>query len=181
MLAVRLTPPAEAVIVAVVELDTACAVAVKVLLDAPSATVTVAGTVTAAWLEDRLTVKADVAALVSDTVQVEVPPGLSAVGAQLREVSAAEAVNPSEKVAEPPFKVAVSVALASLETAAAVAVKLALVLPAFTVTEAGTVAEALLLDRLTLAAALGAAVRVTVQVLLPGVATVAGLQLTLAG
>ena len=48
MLAVRLTPAADAVMVAVVELETDPAVAVKVLLVDPEATVTVAGTVTAA-------------------------------------------------------------------------------------------------------------------------------------
>jgi hypothetical protein len=63
-----------------------------------------------------------------------------------------------------------------------VAVKVALVDPAATVTEAGTPAEALLLDRLTLAPPPGAAaVSVTVQVLAPGVFTEAGLQLKLAG
>ena len=48
ILAVRLTPPADAVMVAVVELETDPAVAVKVLLADPEATVTAAGTVTAA-------------------------------------------------------------------------------------------------------------------------------------
>jgi len=157
------------------------AAALKLALADPANRVTAAGTSTIAGAEDKATAVVSAAALVSETVQVDVPPGFSTAGVQLREDSAAGALNPSEKVAEPPFSVAVSIALASRDTLAALTVKLALVLRAFTVTEAGTVAEALLLDKLTLAAALGAAVRVTVQVLLSGVATVAGLQLKLAG
>jgi hypothetical protein len=179
---VRLTAPAVAVIVAVVELETDPAVALKVALADPAATVTETGTLTALWLEDKLTGKAAVAALVSDTVQVEAPPGLSVLGEQLRAERAAGAINPSEKVREPPLRLAVRVALVSALTLAAVAVKVALVDPAATVTEAGTLAEALLLDRLTLAPPPGAAaVSVTVQVLAPGVFTEAGLQLKLAG
>ena len=133
-------------------------------------------------MDDKLTVKAAVAALVSDTVQVEVPPGLSVVGEQLRADRAAGATNPSENVREPPLRLAVRVALVSLDTLAAVAVNVALVEPAATVTEAGTLAEALLLDRATLAPPTGAAaLSVTVQVLVPGVLTEAGLQLRLAG
>jgi hypothetical protein len=182
MLMVRLTPPADAVMVAVVELDSDPAVAVKVLLAAPEATATVAGTVTAVWLEERLTANADVAALVSDTVQVEVPLGFNTVGVQLSDESAAGAVSPRENVIEPPLRLAVRIALVSLETAVAVAVKLAVVAPRFTVTEPGTVTAVLPLDRLTLAPAVGAAeLSVTVQVLVPGVATEPGAQLKLAG
>ena len=55
--------------------------------------------------------------------------------------------------------------------------KVALVAPAGTVTEAGTVNEVLSLESVTAAPAAGAvAVNVTVQVPDPGVATVAGLQ-----
>ena len=117
----------------------------------------------------------------SDTVQVEVPLGFSNVGRQLNDERAAGAVNPREKVLDPPLRVAVRVALVSLETAVAVAVKLAVVAPPFTATEAGTVAEALLLDRLTLKPPAGAAeARVMVQPLVPGVTTEAGVQLKLA-
>jgi hypothetical protein len=67
-------------------------------------------------------------------------------------------------------------------TVAAVAVNVAAVAPAFTGTEPGTVTEALLLVRVTAAPAAGAgALRVTVHVLVPGVATEAGEQLRLAG
>ena len=174
-------PAADAVMVAVVEPETDPAVAVKVLLVDPGATVTVAGTVTAVWFEERLTPNADMAALVSDAVQVEVPLGFSTVGTQLRDERAAGAVNPRENVADPPLRLAVRVALVSLETAVAVAVKLAAVAPPFTTTVAGTVAEALLLDRLTLEPPVGAAeARVMVQPLVPGVTTEAGVQLKLA-
>ena len=125
---------------------------------------------------------ADVAALVSDTVQVEVPLGFSTVGRQLNDDRAAGAVNPRENVADAPLRLAVRVALVSLETAVAVAVKLAVVAPPFNATVAGTVAEALLLDSPTLAPPVGAAaLKVTVQALVPGVATEAGVQLKLAG
>jgi hypothetical protein len=52
-------------------------------------------------------------------------------------------------------------------TAATVAVKVALEVPAATVTEAGAVTPALLLDRATLAPAGAAALRVTVQLETP--------------
>lgn len=59
------------------------------------------------------------------------------------------------------------------------AVKVVLAAPAGTVTEAGRVTDALSLESVTAAPAAGAAaVSVTVQVLDPGVATVAGLQLS---
>jgi hypothetical protein len=48
-------------------------------------------------------VTAEAAALVSETVQVDVPPELTAAGEQVSDESAAgEAASPSEKVAEPP-------------------------------------------------------------------------------
>ncbi|MGB6746014.1 MAG: hypothetical protein WBE38_20360, partial [Terracidiphilus sp.] len=60
--------------------------------------------------------------------------------------------------------VAVSVAVCAVETAAAVAEKLAVVAPAATVTEAGTATEELLLARLTENPPVAAAAfRVTVQ------------------
>ena len=129
-----------------------------------------------------MTANAAVAALVSDTVQVEVPLGSNTVGTQLRDIRAAGAVNPRDNVADPPLRLAVRVALVALVTAVAVAVKLAVVAPPFTATVAGTVAEVLLLDRLTLKPPAGAAeLKVTVQALVPGVATDAGVQLKLAG
>ncbi len=67
---------------------------------------------------------------------------------------------------------AVNVADWSVETAATVAVKVAVVAPAATLTEAGTVTAALLLDKVTVVPLLGAAVlRVTVQESVPGPTT----------
>ena len=63
--------------------------------------------------------------------------------------------------------------------APAVALKVAVVAPAVTVTEAGTVSEALLLARVTLAPPVGAVcVRVTVQVLTALCPRLVGLQAT---
>jgi len=73
-----------------------------------------------------------------------------------------------EDVADAPPALAVTVAVAELETEATVAVKAALVAPAATVTLAGTVTELLLLARLTLTPPVGAAVfRLTVQASVP--------------
>ena len=119
--------------------------------------------------------------LVSDSVQVEFPPGFTVVGEQLREIKAAGADKPSENVFEP-FRLAVSVAFVSLATAEAVAVNVAVVAPTATVTDPGTLAAPLSLDNATLAPPAGAAeLNVTVQLLVPGVVTVAGVQLNPAG
>ncbi len=74
---VFVTPPAVAVRVAVCAVLTAAAVAVKDALDAPAATVTEAGTVTALLLLARATVVAVVADEVSETVQASVPAPVS--------------------------------------------------------------------------------------------------------
>jgi hypothetical protein len=64
-----------------------------------------------------------------------------------------------------------------LETVPAVAVNVAVALPAATLTEAGTVTAVLLSESATLTPPLGAAaLRVTVQVLAPPDATLVGLQ-----
>jgi hypothetical protein len=75
------------------------------------------------------------------------------------------------KVFVTPPEVAVSVAVWFVLTAAAVAVKPALVSPATIVTEAGTVTELLLLDKLTVVALVAAEVNVTVQVSVPAPAS----------
>ena len=110
------------------------------------------------------------------------PPGFTVVGEQLTDVKAAGAVRANANVREPPFRLAVNVAFVSLATVAAVAVNVAVVAPTATVTDPGTLAAPLSLDNATLAPPVGAAaLRVTVQLLVPGVATVAGVQLRLAG
>ncbi len=75
-----------------------------------------------------------------------------------------------DAVLELPFKLALTVAVWPLVTLAAVAVKLAALAPAATITEDGTVKLALLLLNATLAPPLGAApLKLTVQLVLPGV------------
>ena len=66
-------------------------------------------------------------------------------------------------------------------TAEGVRVKLAVVEPEFTVTDAGTEAEPLLLDSATLVLLVGATFRVTVQLAVAGAVTLAGLQVRLVG
>ncbi len=138
----RLTPAAVAVRVTAVGLDTVPAVAVNVALEAPAGTLTEAGTGRAAWLEDRLTANAAVAALVSATVHVVAAPEVSVAGVQLKPESATGAARPRANVRLPPLRLAVSVAVASLVTVVAVAVNVALEAPAATLTEAGTVTAA---------------------------------------
>ena len=81
-------------------------------------------------------------------------------------------------MADAPFSEAVICALVSVLTVAAVAVNTALAAPEATVTEAGTVTFALLLDRLTGSPPTeAAAVNFTVQLLVPAPVSDAGLQL----
>ncbi len=98
-------------------------------------------------------------------MQAEEAPEATVAGVQVSVEGSAGATSDRADVLLEPFNVAVTVAVASTETAAAVAVKVAVVAEAKTVTEAGTVAEALLEDRATAAPPVGAAeFRVTVQV-----------------
>jgi len=83
----------------------------------------------------------------------------------------AVAFSASAKVFETPPDVAVSVTVWLEVTAAAVAVKLALVAPAAIVTEAGTVTALLLLDRVTAVALAAAPVRLNVQPSVPAPAS----------
>ena len=83
----------------------------------------------------------------------------------------------SEEVREAALNVAVMAARTPAVTDAPVAVKVAEVAPAGTRTEAGTVRLALLLLNVTVAPPLGAALfSVTVQLAVPGVVMVEGLQ-----
>jgi len=145
----------------------------------PIAMVTLAGTVTIALLLLSDTAAATVAALVSDTVQVldEVPPSVD--GVQVSELNCAAATRFNVVGTETTPALAVTMALWSVPTCAAVAVKLAVVWPEATVTLAGTVKLPLLLPNDTTNPAAGAPkVRVTVQEVLPGVLIVALVQLS---
>ena len=132
----------------------------------PAGIVTVAGTVPAAVLpEVRATTNPPVgAALVIVTVPVEAVPPVTAVGLN---VSPERVGAVSARAAEAlvPFTEAEMLAVAFAPTATVVTVKVAVVVPAATVTEAGTVAAALSDARLTVKPPTGALpVRVTVAV-----------------
>jgi hypothetical protein len=84
----------------------------------------------------------------SVTVPVEVAVPATVVGLRLTETRVG-AVIVSVAFLLTPFKLAAIVALVELETPAVATVKVAVSWPAATVTDAGTVAAALLLPRLT--------------------------------
>jgi hypothetical protein len=79
------------------------------------------------------------------------------------------------------FSVAVITAVVLELTGDGVTVKLAVVEPELTVTEAGTAADPLPLESATLVLLVGATFRVTVQVDLVGAVMLAGLQVRLVG
>jgi hypothetical protein len=155
------------VIVAVVSDATAVVATVKVPVVAPAATVTLAGTVADALLLDRVTTAPPVgAAALKVTVPVELAPPTRLAGASATDVTVtAGGLIVSEAVWLEALYVAVMTALVTDATAVVVTVNVPVVEPAATVTLAGTVADALLLERLTSAPPVGAvALTVTVPV-----------------
>ena len=160
-----LTPPAVAVMVAVVVVLTAEAVAVNGALVDPATTVTEAGTLSEELLLASVTANPPLgAAAESVTEQASVTAPVSELLLQETPLSAACGLSCSEVALLTPAAVAVIVAVVVVLTADAVAVNGALVDPAATVTEAGTVTEELLLASVTANPPLGAAaVSVTVQ------------------
>src|SRR5215211_2671184 len=180
--AVRVTPPALAVIVTGVDAVTALVAIAKVALVVPCATDTPAGTVAAAvWLLDRETAKPPAgAADVSVTLACDEAPPVTLVGLTdtVERAAGAEGgatVSVALRVA-PPY-VPLIVRDVDAVTDAVLTTNVALKAPAGTVTLAGTVAAlVLLLDRVTTAPPEGAAlVRLAVpsEVLPP--TTLAGL------
>jgi hypothetical protein len=166
--AVRVTPPLDAVIVTLVAAVTDCVVTVKVALPAPAATVTLAGTfATAVLLLERDTTLPPVgAAPVSVTVPCDELPlvtlaGLRASDERVTAAAVGETVSVAVLVTPNDAEIVTGV---DAGTEAVVTVKVALVAPAATVTLAGTLATAvLLLESETSAPPDGAApVRVTV-------------------
>ena len=142
-------------------------VALNVAEVAAAATVTEAGTVRVEFVLVRVTLAPPVGAgWLKLTVQVLEELGPRLVGTQASEETVADGVRVMVVLAEVPLYVAVTVALWELEIVAAVAWKLAVVEPAPTVTDAGTVKpDVLLFDRVTTVPPLGAAMdSVTVQV-----------------
>jgi hypothetical protein len=173
-------PFAVAVTVTWVALETVPAVTENVAVVVPIAAVTEAGTVRAGLLPARVMDKPLATALLNVIVQVEVSPDLNVAGLQFSDVGTARARSVSEELTETPFSVTVMVAVVSAVTAEAVAVKVAVDTPAATLTEIGTLSEALLANKLTIDPPAGAgSVKVTVQVAEPGPVIEDGLQVRL--
>jgi len=166
--AVRVTPAATAARVADTLAATVVVEATNVAVAAPSATVTLAGTVTAAALLESVTRTPPAgAAEVSVTVPVEDAPPVTVAGFIARPArlpGGGVTVRTAETVAPPP--VAEMVGVACVAGTSVATGKLAAVVPAGTVTVAGTVAaETMLLASVTAKPAAGAAtLRVTVPV-----------------
>ena len=156
---------------------------VKVVLVCPAVTVTFAGTVAAALLLDSVTTVPPVgAAVFKVTVPVELAPAVTVLGFSVTAVgTGAGGLTVSVPFTVVPFAEAEMVAVA-FELATVVTVKVALACPAVTVTFAGTVAAALLLDSVTTVPPVGAtAFKVTVPVELAPPVTVLGLNDTEVG
>jgi len=147
--AVRETVPVLAVIVALFCAATAVVLTVKLAPLLPAATVTVAGTVAAALLLDKLTTTPPVPALpLRLTVPLEVAPPATVVGLRLN-CDNAGGVSVSVAVCETAPSVALMVAEVCLLTPVVMIANVAELLPAPTVTVLGTTAEVLLLDNVT--------------------------------
>ena len=121
------------------------------------------------------------AAVARFTVQLTDAPPMGLRGLHIREETPGcatdDVVSPKEKLRRLPFKEAVSMALVFADTADALAVKVVLLKPDGTTTDAGTPADVLLLDKATVVLLGAAAVRLTVHVAVPGVVMLAGVQL----
>ncbi len=126
------------------------AVAEKLAEVEPAATVTEAGTESRVLLSESVTRAPPVgAARLSVTVQVLEVLEVRVVGVQVSAVGSVGAMRPTEAFSELPGSVAVPLAVLSAVIVKAVAVKAAEEVPAVTVTEVGTVNNALFLDRAT--------------------------------
>jgi predicted outer membrane lipoprotein len=171
-----------AVITAVVLELTGDGITVKLAVVEPGLTVTLAGTEAEALPLESATLVWRVGATFRVTVQVDVVGAVMLAGLQVRLVGTGAAGNSvSENVFEVLFSVAVITAVVLELTGDGVTVKLALVEPELTVTEAGTAADPLPLESATLVLLVGATFRVTVQVEVVGAVMLAGLQVRLVG
>jgi hypothetical protein len=166
------------VIVAVWVLVSVPTVAVKLAVVEPGGTVTEAGMVKAELLIARATLVPPAgAAWFIVMAQLVVPPELTLVGLQPRPVTIMGATKVKVVVCELPFKLPVIMAVWVPVSMPSVAVKVAVVVPAPTLTLAGITKAGLLLARATLVPPTGAAwFRVTVHVVLPLELTLVGLQ-----
>lgn len=160
---------------------TALVPAVNTPLDKPAGMVTSFGGIANELLLDNVTNVPPVgAALVRLTVQFTDAPPTGLRGLHTTEETAGwttvDAVSPTEKLRKLPLREALSVALVFADTADAVAVNVVLLIPKGTTTDCGTAADAVLLANAMAVLVAAAAVRLTVHVVVPGVATLAGEQ-----
>lgn len=160
--------------VAACDVLTEATLAVNDAADAPEATITLAGTVTALSLLDRVTLNPlDGAAELSDTVHAVEPAPVNELlpheNALIEGASgAADPLRLIDVVLDALPAVAVSVTVCEVAKLETVAAKLALVEPEDTATDVGTVTVPLLLARLTAIPPLGAgALNVTLQLSVP--------------
>lgn len=143
-------------------------VALKVAAVVPAATVTKAGTVRVGLLLDRLTLAPPVGAgLVRVTVQVLEALGPRLVGEQNSEETRTGATRDTLAEVEFPLREAVSSAVWSEDSVPAVAVKVAVKEPVGIVTLAGTMSAGKLELSPITTGLVAAALRLTVQVLVP--------------
>ena len=117
------------------------------------------------------------AALLRATVQVEEPGAFTLAGVQDKQLSVIAAFRFTDALLLCPFQLAVTVAVWSLLTVPAVAVKVPLLDPALIVMLAGTLNRPRLLDKAIVAALVAALLSVTVQVELCHVPRIPGVQL----
>jgi len=155
------------------------AVAEKVVAVAPAGTVTVAGMINEALVSDSMrTLPPDGAGWFKVTVQMLLAGGVIVPGLQARAETATAAVRLKVALWEAPLRVAVTVAVWLVVIVPAVAVKVADVPLAGTVTHAGTVSAKPLPESATILPPAGAAwLSVTVQVVDAPEANVPGLQI----
>ena len=183
-MAVLIVPAYVAEITTLVFDETRCVLTVKLVLVCPACTVTLDGTVATdvLLLESDTVAPPDGAAALSVTVPVELLPPLTLVGLRLSEESVTlplAGVMVSEACCELLPSVAVITAVLVVVTDVVVTVKDADVEPAATVTLLGTLADELLLFKLTTEPPEGATeLRVTVPRELLPPCTLAGFSIT---
>jgi hypothetical protein len=159
------------------------AVAVKVAVVEPGEITTEAGTVSSAVLLDKVTGRQPVGAgPLKVTVQVLMALDVRVWGEHLRLLMVTVTAKLMVALTATPLAVAVTVAVLLMEIVPAETGKLAVLLPAVTLTEAGVDNTALLSESVTICPPVGAALfRVTVQMLTPPDWSVAGLQVNPVG
>jgi hypothetical protein len=160
------TPALVPEIVTLLVLRTVLVLTEKFAVVAPAGMVTLDGTVATfvRLLESWTVIPVDGAALLSVTVPVDEVPPTTVVGFKLKDSNAVAGVMFSVAVFVTPLKIADMLATVDELTGCVAILKLALVAPCGTVTEGGTEADALLLERATTMLAVAAPVSVTVPV-----------------